>query len=344
MDGDRSPSTNPAKLVLHHQPINNQKDTADFIKPLAKMEQRVAVGAPEEKLAMKHWRRLFREQADELDAVRYGGVKHFIAGIPEPPATDESDDNIDLPVAADVDGFVTQVMGTDQLTNLSTGAYGKLVIQFEEVTAGSMGKRKAEDDSREIEVIADPKGKQSMLVQLNVNSEKQSKAQNHWTKPPEGWAKLNFDAGFNEQSNSGSWGAVLRNNKGDVIFSAWGKINHCKNVEIAEATAGLLALQSVIPNYSGPILVENDCATLVSEVKMVGKSKSAIANTVDEIKNLLRLFPDFAFSKVHRSCNEVAHVLARVGRSELGGQVLIGSVPSCVMEFSERDCIQNNVN
>jgi ribonuclease HI len=190
--------------------------------------------------------------------------------------------------------------------------------------------------SREIEVTADPKGKQPMLVQLNANSEKQSKAQNQWTKPPEGWAKLNFDAGFNEQSNSGSWGAVLRNNNGGIILSAWGKINHCKNAEIAEATAGILALQSVIPNYSGPILVENDCATLVSEVKMVEKSKSAIANTVDEIKNLLRLFLDFAFSKVHRSCNEVAHVLARIGRSELGGQVLIGSVPSCVMEFKFR--------
>jgi exonuclease III len=59
-------------------------------------------------------------------------------------------------------------------------------------------------DSREIEIIADLKGKQPMLVQMNVNSEKQSKAKNHWTKSLEGWAKLNFAAGFNEQSNSGS--------------------------------------------------------------------------------------------------------------------------------------------
>jgi hypothetical protein len=147
MDGDRSPSTKPAKLVLHHQPINNQKETADFTKPLAMTEQRAAVDAPEEKLAMKRWRRLFREQAAELDVVRYGGVKHFIAGIPEPPATDESDDNSDLPVAADVDGSVNQVTGTDQLTNLSSAAHAKLVIKFEEVTAASMGKMKAEDVS-----------------------------------------------------------------------------------------------------------------------------------------------------------------------------------------------------
>jgi hypothetical protein len=59
-------------------------------------------------------------------------------------------------------------------------------------------------DSWEIEIIADLKGKQPMLVQMNVNSEKQSKAKNHWTKSLEGWAKLNFAAGFNEQSNSGS--------------------------------------------------------------------------------------------------------------------------------------------
>jgi hypothetical protein len=116
-----------------------------IVNDQAKTEQRAAVGAPEKMLAMKRWRRLFREQAAELDVVRYGGVKHFIAGIPEPPATDESDDNSDLPVAADVDGSVTQVMGTDQLTDLPSGA--KLVIQFEEVTAASMGKRKTEDVS-----------------------------------------------------------------------------------------------------------------------------------------------------------------------------------------------------
>jgi hypothetical protein len=77
---------------------------------------------------------------------------------------------------------------------------------------------------------------------------------------------------------------------------------------------------------------------------MVGRNKSAIASTVEEIKNLLPLFPDYAFSKVHRFCNEVAYVVSRVDRSEMGGQVLFGSVPSCVMEYSEHDCNRNNVN
>jgi hypothetical protein len=82
------------------------------------------------------------------------------------------------------------------------------------------------------------------------------------------------------------------------------KNNHCKNIEIAEATADLLGLQSVIynPNYSGPILVENDCATLISEVKIVEKSKSAIANIVDVIKKIITVVPRFCFVSCVGKC------------------------------------------
>jgi hypothetical protein len=48
-----------------------------------------------------------------------------------------------------------------------------------------------------------------------------------WTKPPAGWCKLNFDAGYLDSSNTGSWGAILRNENGVTLLSAWRLINHC---------------------------------------------------------------------------------------------------------------------
>jgi hypothetical protein len=90
--------------------------------------------------------------------------------------------------------------------------------------------------------------------------------------------------------------------------------------------------------------VESDCAALVAQVNLMERSKSAIASTTEEIRNILRLFSDFAFSKVHRSCNEVANALARIGRSVLSGHVLLGSIPSCVLALSECDGNHNIVS
>jgi hypothetical protein len=193
-------------------------------------------------------------------------------------------------------------------------------------------------DTRDIETVIDPKGKLPLLDHSKAEVLKNTKMTDCWTKPPDGWAKLNFDAGFNDASSSGSWGAILRDSYGGVILSAWGHIPMCKNAEAAEAVASLSAIKAVIANFSGPLHIENDCATLIAEVNTAGTSKSAIASFTMEIKNLLRLFPAVVVTKIHRSCNVVAYNLAKLGRSVLSENVTLG--PSCVMESVLCDCNQ----
>ena len=57
--------------------------------------------------------------------------------------------------------------------------------------------------------------------------------------------KLNFDASFHEEGE-GAWGAVLRDDNGAVILSAWGQIHLCLSAECAEATAGLESVKCII--------------------------------------------------------------------------------------------------
>jgi ribonuclease HI len=114
----------------------------------------------------------------------------------------------------------------------------------------------------------------------------------------------------------GAWGAVLRDDKGDVILSAWGKIQNTANAEAAEAFAGLQAVKAVVGAFAGPISIENDCATLIKEIKEANKSKPAIMNSVKEIRRLLDLFPSYSVSKINRAANQVAHNLAKLGRND----------------------------
>ena len=158
-------------------------------------------------------------------------------------------------------------------------------------------------DTREVEVLSDPKGKHSVInikprVKLGTKEPEAT-----WSKPDVGMAKLNFDASFLIENHSGSWGAVLRNDAGHVILSAWGPIAHCSSAEAAEAVAGLHDVKMITTTYAGPLHIENDCAAPISELKDISGSKSAIRNTAKEIKNTLSALPDVTISKINRSAN-----------------------------------------
>jgi hypothetical protein len=40
-----------------------------------------------------------------------------------------------------------------------------------------------------------------------------------WSKPPEGFLKLNCDASFIQETMAGSWGFLIRDHDGDVVMT-----------------------------------------------------------------------------------------------------------------------------
>ena len=93
-------------------------------------------------------------------------------------------------------------------------------------------------DKTGVEILADPKGKQPTFNYFKPDMPSLKCQDVGWSKPPPGWCELNFDAGFWEDVNKASWGAILRDEGGNVILSAWGRLDHCLNAEMAEALAG----------------------------------------------------------------------------------------------------------
>jgi hypothetical protein len=78
-------------------------------------------------------------------------------------------------------------------------------------------------------VVADLKGKRT-ISQVNVHRKgpnlKENNKNNTWMKPEEGWIKCNVDASFLSEGKTSSYGAVIRDNYGNIICSAWGLIPH----------------------------------------------------------------------------------------------------------------------
>jgi hypothetical protein len=99
----------------------------------------------------------------------------------------------------------------------------------------------------------------------------------------------------------------------------------------------LEGIKITISHYVGPLHLENDCASLISELCGVGPSKSAITDIVKDYKTLLLSMLDSLVTKVNRASNQVAQGLAKIGREEVR-RVLIGVVPPCVDELAKYDC------
>jgi hypothetical protein len=70
--------------------------------------------------------------------------------------------------------------------------------------------------------VEDAKGKLAIPTPVLIHNYKTKEAVGVWSKPRPGWAKVNTDACYFENECAGSWGAVLRNEEGEVMLSACG--------------------------------------------------------------------------------------------------------------------------
>jgi hypothetical protein len=134
----------------------------------------------------------------------------------------------------------------------------------------------------------------------------------------------------------------LRDENGKPLLTAWGRIDHCPNAEMAEAIAVVQSIKAILPICVKPIHIENECAAVNGAVKTKVFDKSAISVLVREMRELLNLVSDFVISKVDLANNSVAHELAKLGRSE-DGLVICDTAPACVAGLIMRDSNPNSV-
>jgi ribonuclease HI len=83
-----------------------------------------------------------------------------------------------------------------------------------------------------------------------------------WTPPGKGWAKINTDAGFCQNTAMAGIGVVARDSQGKVLFSAWSFMDNVGSAEEAEALACWEGLRLAKEWIRQPVVVESDCLGL----------------------------------------------------------------------------------
>lgn len=134
-----------------------------------------------------------------------------------------------------------------------------------------------------------------------------SKIRRHgWEKPREGFVKLNIDAAFSLESETGATGAVIRDDRGSFIAASSSGLPHVADAPTAEARAlrdGLILAGQVGCNK----LVVMDVVDIMNSG---GNSNGPAAAIFEECFFLAVNFSSISFFHCPRESNEAAHVLA----------------------------------
>jgi len=160
-----------------------------------------------------------------------------------------------------------------------------------------------------------------------------------WKRPNQGWVKVNSDGVFSENTGEGGWGVVIRDEEGEVVEAAAGKLTRLMDAFQSEVEACLAGVMLVGERGFGRIVVETDSLVLKQALKTSSHRLAATGGLICEIQNLLASeFSGFQVDYAPRSCNKVAHALAAIGcKCSHGAGLRWESTPTLVEDLVAND-------
>jgi hypothetical protein len=161
--------------------------------------------------------------------------------------------------------------------------------------------------------------------------------QKSWTKPRTGFLKGNVDASFKEETMSGDWGCVIRNEEGGIEGAGMGKISVVSSILQAEATACLEAMRFTTKQGMMAIELETGCLNLKIAIQSREWDQAPEGMLIREIRFFISSsFNNVSLLHVSRSCNVVAHSVAHEGATLNSGSRLVWleNFPAFVNELS----------
>uniref|UniRef100_M8BSG8 Uncharacterized protein n=1 Tax=Aegilops tauschii TaxID=37682 RepID=M8BSG8_AEGTA len=178
---------------------------------------------------------------------------------------------------------------------------------------------------------------QKIVMKSKMTIREQKLQLNHnWSRPPSGFLKINTDAAFHRDTNSGGWGFVIRDEQGRAMAAGAGNLVHISDALHAEALALLYAIKMAAHMGCDKVLFETDSTQLW---RAVNSNEYDLANLGAIIRSItFQLSVEFSSARVvscPRACNRVAHVLAAYGVN-LGAEMCetwLGQLPDFVLNY-----------
>ncbi|XP_042988653.1 uncharacterized protein LOC122316184 [Carya illinoinensis] len=151
-----------------------------------------------------------------------------------------------------------------------------------------------------------------------------------WNAPPANVYKVNWDSAVDKVNCKVGVGTIIRDWEGRVIAC----MRMCKplfpNPYLAEAFGALHSAKLAIDIGLKQIKLEGDAMNVINDIKGNKASWKQTGLIINDIKQVLRGFDSFSIDFTPRSCNNLAHCLARNALNITDVLVDIEDIPSCI--------------
>ncbi|MBA0755499.1 hypothetical protein Gogos_021255 [Gossypium gossypioides] len=158
-----------------------------------------------------------------------------------------------------------------------------------------------------------------------------------WSPPPQGWFKVNVDAGVSIANNRVVTDFIIRNDEGFIMGSGFQRHNLVLSVVIAEAIAVLHGLQFALDMGFSRVILESDSRLVVNNIQKSSEDYSESRPFTWDVKNLARKFHCCRFQFVAREGNGAAHALVVEGMQAEGDSFWVEDAPLKVLEVADSD-------
>ncbi|XP_075663066.1 uncharacterized protein LOC142632574 [Castanea sativa] len=135
-----------------------------------------------------------------------------------------------------------------------------------------------------------------------------------WVPPPEHQFKLNFDAAIFHEIHVSGFGAIIRNERGEVMASLLARGPSVADSEEAELLACRKALDFVVDTGFTDLVVEGDNSVVRKAILSSRIEYSRLGHLYEDVKCMAAGITTLIVSCVHRTANSVAHSLARFAK------------------------------
>ncbi|KAK8644056.1 hypothetical protein V6N13_013329 [Hibiscus sabdariffa] len=109
------------------------------------------------------------------------------------------------------------------------------------------------------------------------------------------------------------------------------------NPELAEAYVCVDALNLARDTGFLSIIIEGDALTVINKVNCSGIDRSSLRALTKQVHDMRAVFSSLSFSYIGRSCNAVAHLLAREDRGSSCPRFWIEEAPPIIEQAALQD-------
>ncbi|KAK8369074.1 hypothetical protein V6Z12_A01G087500 [Gossypium hirsutum] len=158
-----------------------------------------------------------------------------------------------------------------------------------------------------------------------------------WMPPPQGWVKINVDAGIFAVNNRAVLRFIIRNDEGFVMGLGFKGHNLVHSVVIAEAIAVLHRLQFVLDMGFSKVVLESNSKLVVQNIQKRNEDYSETRPFTWDVQNLARNFSSCQLQFIAREGNKAAHAMTAEGLRADEDLLWVEDAPSKAMEAVDSD-------